>query len=146
MKRLLRINRRTRFSKYNMAGSSSASYSWTSTKVEAALHASLQVVSGGKEDPISERNILKTVSKLNATCLFNSSTSGEVLTPEALRTFLYQQRERYQRICQIADLPYSSFSRFQNEIRMVPTNYEHHIKVCRDLEIGKASFIVNLYF
>jgi hypothetical protein len=114
--------------------------------MDAALHASLQVVRGGKEDPFLKRNIMKAVSKLNATDLFIYSTSGEALTAEALRTFLYQQRERYQRVCEIADLPYSRFSRWSNEIRMEPENYENHIKVCRDLEIVKAPLLVNFEF
>jgi hypothetical protein len=132
--------------KADMAGSSSTSYPWTSKKIDAALAASVQAVRGGKEDPFLERNIMKAVSKLNATDLFNSSTSGEVLTAEALRTLLYQQRERYRRVCEIADLPYCVFSRFYYKIKMLPNDYENHIQVCRDLEIVKVPLIVNLKF
>ena len=112
---------------------SSSTFSWTSRKIAAAVNASLQATRRENEDPFLERNIIKAVSKLNATNLFQCSQRGEVLTVEALRNLLYQQRERYQRVCQIADLPYGIFSRRYYKIFMSPTDYENHIKVCLSL-------------
>jgi hypothetical protein len=129
-----------------MSGSSSSTFLWTTKRMDAALNASLEATRGGKQDPFLERNIIKAVTKLNATILFNCSPSEQVLTAEALRILLYQLRERYQRICQIADLPYGSFSRRYHKIFMSPDDYENHIKVCRALEIIKAPFVVNLEF
>ena len=118
-----------------MSAHSSSTFSWTSTKIDAAINASLQATRGGKEDPFLERNIIKAVSKLNATNLFHCSQRGEVLTAEALRNILYQQRERYQRVCQIADLPYGRFSKSHYQILMSPTDYEKHIMVCLALQM-----------
>jgi len=125
---------------------SSSTFSWTSRKIDAAVNASLQATRGGKEDPFLERNIIKAVSKLNATNLFHCSQRGEVLTAEALMNILYQQRERYQRVCQIADLSYGSFCRRYYKIYMSPTDYENHIKVCLSLEIVQPLLLVNVEF
>jgi hypothetical protein len=114
--------------------------------MDAALNASLQATRGGKQDPFLERNIIKTVTKLNATILFNCNRSGQVLTAEDLRILLNQLRERYQRICQIADLPYANFSRRYYKLLMAPDDYDNHIKVCRAIQIVEAPFVVNLEF
>ena len=62
-----------------MAGSTSRSYPWTRTKIDAAFSALLLVTRGGKE-----------VSKLNSKNEFNWDPSGRVLTTEDLRALLYE--------------------------------------------------------
>ena len=49
-----------------MTGSTSRSYPWTRTKIDAALSALLLVTRGGKEDCFLEDKITRAVSKLNS--------------------------------------------------------------------------------
>src|SRR5438105_366209 len=82
-----------------MTGSSSRSYPWTRTKIDAALSALLLVTRGGKEDCFLEDKIARTVSKLNSKNEFNRDPSDRVLTTEDLRALLYERRDCYRRVC-----------------------------------------------
>ena len=76
-----------------------------------------------------KKNIRKALSKLNATSTFDAYPSGEVLTTEALRGLLNEYHEKYRRICAIAELPYSGFSRTEYKIMMLPPDYEKYVQV-----------------
>ena len=98
-------------------------------KIADALTAYLQVLRGDNDDPFLERNIGKVLSKLNATSTFNACPFGEVLTTEALRALLNEYREKYRRICTIAELSYSGFSSTEYKIPMLPSDHEKYVQV-----------------
>ena len=60
-----------------MAGSTSRSYPWTRTKIDAALSTLLLVTRGGKEDCFLEDKIARAVSKLNSKNEFNRDPLAE---------------------------------------------------------------------
>src|SRR6266540_2022828 len=100
-----------------MAGSTSRSYPWTRTKIDAAFSTLLLVTSGGKEDCFLEEKIARVVSKLNSKNEFNWDPSGRVLTTEDLRALLYERCDCYRRIFAIADVPdCMGFSRRDHKI------------------------------
>ena len=82
-----------------------------------------------KDDPFLKKNIRKALSKLNASSGFNACPSGEVFTAQALRGLLNEYHEKYRRICAIAELPYSGFSRTEYKIMMLPPDYEKYVQV-----------------
>ena len=125
-----------------MAGSTSKSYPWTRTKIDAALSASLVVTRGGKEDCFLGDKIARAVSKLNSKNEFNWDPSGRVLTTEDLRALLYERRDCYRRVCAIADVPdCMGFSRRDHKILMTREQYANHIQVSRDVLNANASFM-----
>ena len=70
-----------------MVGSTSRSYPWTRTKIDAALSASLVVTRGGKEDCFLVDKIARAVSKLNSKNEFNCDLSDRVLTQKTLEPY-----------------------------------------------------------
>ncbi len=125
-----------------MAGSTSRSYPWTRTKIDAALSALLLVTRGGKEDCFLEDKIARAVSKLNSKNEFNWDPSGRVLTTEDLRALLYERHDCYRRVCAIADVPdCQGFSRRDCKILMNREQYANHIQVSRDVLNANASFM-----
>src|SRR5438105_11476754 len=127
---------------FSMAESTSRSYPWTRTKIDAVLSASLVVTRGGKEDCFLGDTIARAVSKLNSKNEFNWDPSGRVLTTEDLRSLLYERRDCYRRVCAIADVPdCMGFSRRDYKILMNREQYANHIQVSRDLLNANTSFM-----
>ena len=125
-----------------MAGSTSRSYPWTSTKIDAALSASLVVTRGGKEDCFVGDKIARAVSKLNSKNEFNWDPSGRILTTKDLRALLYERCDCYRRVCAIADVPdCQGFSRRDCKILMNQEQYANHIQVSRDILNANVSFM-----
>src|SRR5438128_10675900 len=125
-----------------MAGSTSRSYPWMRTKIDAVWSSLLLVSRGGKEDCLLEDKIARAVSKLNSKNEFNWDPSGRVLTTEDLRDLLYERRDCYRRVCAIADVPdCMGFSRRDNKILMTRKQYANHIQVSRDVLNANASFM-----
>ena len=117
-----------------MAGSTSRSYPWTRTKIDAAFSALLLVTRGDKEDCFLEDKIARAVSKLNSKNEFNWDPSGRVLTTEDLRALLYERRDCYRTVCAIADvLDCMGFSRRDHKILMTREQYANHIQVSLDV-------------
>ena len=84
---------------------------------------------GANDDPFLERNIRKALSKLNVYPDFNACPSGEVFTAQALKDLLNEYQKKYRRICAIAELAYSKFSRMEFKIMMLPPDYEKYVQV-----------------
>src|SRR6266508_1165160 len=126
-----------------MVGSTSRSYPWMRTKIDAALSALLLVTTRGKEGCFLEDKIMRTVSKLNSKNEFNWDPSDRVLTIEDLRALLYERRDCYRRVCVIADVPdCMGFSRRDHKKLMTREQYANHIQVSRDVLNTNAPFMI----
>src|SRR6266540_3895811 len=114
-----------------MATSSAPPFPWTDCMIDQALTCTLEVVRGGRDDPFDEDNIRQAVTtcRSRATSSSNSSLLQHA-TVGQLRQLLMDMRQRYVRICELADHPWTvGFSQRYHKIVMSPKDAAQHILV-----------------
>src|SRR5438132_14380434 len=86
-----------------MAASSVHPFPWTDRMIGQALTCMMEVVEGGRDDPLDKENIRQAViiCRLNSTRSSHSSLLQEV-TVGQLTQLLTDMRQRYVRICELA--------------------------------------------
>ena len=114
-----------------MAASSAPPFSWTDHMIDQTLTCTLEVVRGGRDDPFDEDNIRQAVTtcRSRATSPSNASLLQQV-TVSQLTQLLMDMRQRYVRICELADHPCTvGFSKRCHKIVMSPEDAAQHILV-----------------
>src|SRR5438105_12413864 len=89
-----------------MATSSVPPFPWTDRMIDQALTCTLEVTRGGQDDPFDEDNIRQPVTACRSR-LMSSSNSNllQQVTVGQLTQLLMDMRQRYVRICELADHP-----------------------------------------
>ena len=114
-----------------MAASSVPPFPWTDRMIDQALICTLEVVRGGREDPFDEDNIRQVVATCRSRAAGSSNTSLlQQVTGDQLTQLLMDMRQRYVRICELADHPCTvGFSKRYHKIIMSPEDAAQHILV-----------------
>src|SRR6266540_1178031 len=114
-----------------MAASSAPLFSWTDRMIDQALACMLEVVRGGQDDPFDEDNIRQAVTTCKSRATSSSNTSLlQQVTVSQLTQLLMDMRQRYVRICELADHPWIvGFSQRYHKIVMSPEDATQHILV-----------------
>ena len=115
-----------------MAASSVPPFPWTDRMIGQALTCMLEVVRGGRDDPLDEENIRQAVTICRSTSTRSSHSSLlQEVTVGQLTQLLTNMRQRYVRICELADQPRTiCFSPRYRRIVMTPEDAAQHILVC----------------
>ena len=114
-----------------MAASSAPPFPWTDRMIDQALTCTLEVAREGRDDPFDEDNIRQVVTtcKSNSTSSSNTSLLQQV-TVGQLTQLLMDMRQRYVRICELTDHPWTvGFSQRYHKIVMNPEDATQHILV-----------------
>src|SRR6266498_5221231 len=89
-----------------MAASSAPPFPWTDRMIDQALTCTLEVVRGGRDDPFDEDNIRQAVTTCRSRAMSSSNSSLlQQVTIGHLTQLLMDMRQRYVRICELADYP-----------------------------------------
>ena len=114
-----------------MAASSVHPFPWTDRMIGQALTCMLEVVRGGRDDPLDEENIRQAVIICRSTSTRSSHSSLlQEVTVGQLTQLLTDMRQRYVRICELADQPRTIyFSLRYRRIVMSPEDAAQHILV-----------------
>ena len=114
-----------------MAASSAPPFPWIDRMIDQALTCTLEVVRGGREDPFNEDNIRQAVATCRSRATGSSNTSLlQQVTGDQLTQLLMDMRQRYVRICELADHPRTvGFSKRYHKIVMSPEDAAQHILV-----------------
>src|SRR5438105_4297825 len=115
-----------------MAASSVPSFPWTDRMIGHALTCMLEGVRGGRDDPLGRGNIRPAVIICRSTATRSSHSSLlQEVTVGQLTQLLTDMRQRYIRICELADQPRMiCFSPRYRRIVMSPEDAAQHILVC----------------
>src|SRR5438128_7438145 len=102
-----------------MAASSVPPFPWTDRMIGQALTCMFEVVRGGRDDPLDKENIRQAVT----ICRSSHSSLLQEVTVGQLTQLLTDMRQRYVRICELADQPRTiCFSPRYRRIVMTPEN------------------------
>src|SRR6266542_5895145 len=114
-----------------MASSSDPPFPWTDRMIDQALTCTLEVVRGDRDDPFDEDNIRQAVTTCRSRTTSSSNTSPlQQVTVGQLTQLLIDMRQRYVRICELADHPCTvDFSKRYHKIVMSPEDAAEHILV-----------------
>src|SRR5438105_1818874 len=99
--------------------------------IDQALTCMLEVVRGGRDDPFDGDNIRQAVITCRSRAMSSSNTSLlQQVTIGQLTQLLMDMRQRYVRICELADYPRTvGFSQRYHKIIMSPEDAAQHILV-----------------
>ena len=114
-----------------MAASSVPPFPWTDRMTHQSLTCTLEVVRGGRDDPFNEDNIWQAVTTCRSRAPSSSNSSLlQQVTIGQLTQLLMDMRQRYVRICELADHPRTvGFSQRYHKIVMNPEDAIQHILV-----------------
>src|SRR5438105_3400947 len=114
-----------------MDASSVHPFPWTDRMIDQALTCMLEVVRGSRDDPLDKENIRQAVIICRSTSTRSSHSSLlQEVTVGQLTQLLTDMRQRYVRICELADNPRTiCFSPRYCRIVITPDDAAHHIFV-----------------
>src|SRR5438128_11296024 len=100
--------------------------------IDRALTCTLQVTRGGRDEPFDEDNIPQAVTACRSRPMSSSNSNLlQQVTVGQLTQLLMDMRQRYVRICELADHPSTiGFSWRYRKIVMSPEDATQHILVC----------------
>src|SRR5438105_12743834 len=116
---------------------------WTDRMIAQALTCTLEVVQGGRDDPFDEDNIQQAMTTCRSRAMSSSNTSPlQQVTVGQLTQLLMDIRQRYVRICELADHPCTiGFSKRYHKIVMSPEDAVQHILVCYSSFYNRARML-----
>src|SRR6266498_6086745 len=110
-----------------MAASSVPPFPWTDHMIDQALTCTLEVVRGGRDDPFDEDNIRQAVTTCRSRAMSSSNSSLlQQVTIGHLTQLLMDMRQRYVRICELANHPYTVG--FSKRYRMIIMSSEDAVQ------------------
>lgn len=108
-----------------------SSFLWTHSQINSALIAAGKATQKGRHNIFEEQRMERTLELCFSEFGFNyDPNKGPVLTIHDLRAQISHQHRRYQRICEIADLPICmGFDKRSWCLWMFDADYARHIQV-----------------
>jgi hypothetical protein len=107
-----------------MAGSNSSGFTWTPEKSTMVLQVTCDLVAWKKLDPFANENIEKVLSTLRRYEIFQG------VQPEDVTAHLYECKQRFNRVCELVNLPYCmGYLETNKKVWMTPEHYDAHVKV-----------------